>query len=471
MNRLFIIIFFLFTLSTIDGGYTKNFDGEVGSPLFSLEGNESNNFEKLSNLGGFPEEDGSSPTTSPLEQFYLSKKTSSDTCLSNYHSTKKQIVKMGLSESPTTLIQVQTINSLKMDVVKLNCQNLCCELTGCDTLLVNIDPTLNVSKCYLFSCRKMENGRTKNSCVFEQNSAFIAMKMYSDDDDDDDEKHVDHLQNRTTTGELKIFCHSFEFRCWSNEKCIPIYDVCDNFRHCDDGSDEINCQTTTTTTRPLKKMNDLKKTDDEKSIMMNFNDFLQLDETMATPKSAHSDESNNFNLGTEYNFNPFPDNTNDDFSLRFDHPINFDFHRSSSKFSNDIRKNYGEVDRKKTELKEKEFVKELEKMRSYNREKTNRLTIDQFHKIPLSTEKPIKEKDHSMMKEIEKLKKTMKGYIMLMSKKQLAISICSIVLVIISIIPLIIFIRLTIRRCRRKRPFYNNDAVSDQYEKEFLINT
>lgn len=33
----------------------------------------------------------------------------------------------------------------------------------------------------------------------------------------------------------------FEFKCLSNEKCIPIYDVCDSIDHCDDKSDELNC--------------------------------------------------------------------------------------------------------------------------------------------------------------------------------------------------------------------------------------
>jgi len=36
-------------------------------------------------------------------------------------------------------------------------------------------------------------------------------------------------------------CKQGHFECWESKVCIPHHQLCDNYSHCDDNSDEMNC--------------------------------------------------------------------------------------------------------------------------------------------------------------------------------------------------------------------------------------
>jgi hypothetical protein len=59
---------------------------------------------------------------------------------------------------------------------------------------------------------------------------------------------------------------NFEFKCKTNDKCIPIYDVCDSIEHCDDKSDELNCTRTDEAVAVAVSASTLKQTTTTKRI-------------------------------------------------------------------------------------------------------------------------------------------------------------------------------------------------------------
>ncbi|XP_070074540.1 basement membrane-specific heparan sulfate proteoglycan core protein isoform X24 [Drosophila takahashii] len=75
------------------------------------------------------------------------------------------------------------------------------------------------------------------------------------DELDANEYHVYHPSNVYELANSKNPCASNQFRCATTNVCIPLHLRCDNFYHCNDMSDEKDCEqyqrrTTTTTRRP-----------------------------------------------------------------------------------------------------------------------------------------------------------------------------------------------------------------------------
>lgn len=68
---------------------------------------------------------------------------------------------------------------------------------------------------------------------FDNEDRLVGKPEGHEDDEDDSE-------NKLTPDTL--VCHSSEFRCPNEEKCIAQSAVCDNIRDCWGGADEVHCE-------------------------------------------------------------------------------------------------------------------------------------------------------------------------------------------------------------------------------------
>ena len=51
----------------------------------------------------------------------------------------------------------------------------------------------------------------------------------------------DSRRGHMTCFTASLKCAEDQFQCWDSGKCIQLHHVCDNYSHCNDRSDEMNC--------------------------------------------------------------------------------------------------------------------------------------------------------------------------------------------------------------------------------------
>ncbi|CAF0990659.1 unnamed protein product [Brachionus calyciflorus] len=161
-------------------------------------------------------------TINPEEQICLSRLNSFDS--NRMIDTKKSV------DNGARLLSVEKIHvdkEFKLSELQDSCANLCCSTDSCDTGLLSLMKGHDGYRCYMFKC--------DGHCFFIKHKDYIVLRQKTPEQLNDNLIQTGHSPTGAT-------CHkNYEFTCLSNKQCIPIYDVCDSIPHCDDKSDELNC--------------------------------------------------------------------------------------------------------------------------------------------------------------------------------------------------------------------------------------
>ncbi|RNA24532.1 Low-density lipo receptor-related 11 [Brachionus plicatilis] len=120
------------------------------------------------------------------------------------------------------------------------CVKMCCSTDFCDTGMLSLVHGQNGYRCYMFKCSQ--------HCLFIKHKDYVLLRQKSPEQEFDE-------KNIQTGHKDNIKCHiDYEFTCLKIKQCIPVYDVCDSIAHCEDKTDELNCDSNSTSTAMRQKM-------------------------------------------------------------------------------------------------------------------------------------------------------------------------------------------------------------------------
>ncbi|ESO11362.1 hypothetical protein HELRODRAFT_183242 [Helobdella robusta] len=183
------------------------------------------------------------------------------TCLIE-KSLKGQIIKTNVSLEAGA----HFIESLHLQTAA-ECQEKCCEhAEPCNTAVIRVKNYKPGVSCYLFDCK------SPSVCSFDTHSDFKVIQLSSSSSSvqehqldelastsQQDNRHSHASTSPTSPTNVQCFpgfhpvagscrkdCQKLSFECLnvdqpSLSQCIALYDKCDTFNQCDDGSDEVAC--------------------------------------------------------------------------------------------------------------------------------------------------------------------------------------------------------------------------------------